>query len=98
VIERAVLLSRSSFIDVEVLPDRIISSNQSRTDSEFEEHEEPTVAWLKIPLGMKFEKIEKKVLLATLKMVDNNKTKAAKILGISLKTIHNKLGKYHDEN
>lgn len=37
---------------------------------------------------------ERALIIATLKANDDNKTHAAKILGISLKTLHNKLREY----
>jgi len=37
---------------------------------------------------------EKMLILKTLESTSNNKTKAAEILGISLKTLHNKLKEY----
>jgi DNA-binding NtrC family response regulator len=46
------------------------------------------------PLGITVEEAEKQLILKTLASVGNNKTKAAEILGISLKTLHNKLRRY----
>jgi len=40
------------------------------------------------------EEAEKQLILKTLQATTNNKTKAAEILGISLKTLHNKLKEY----
>jgi DNA-binding NtrC family response regulator len=37
---------------------------------------------------------EKMLILKTLESTSNNKTRAAEILGISLKTLHNKLKEY----
>lgn len=37
---------------------------------------------------------ERVLILATLKATDNNKTHAAEVLGISLKTLHNKINEY----
>ena len=39
------------------------------------------------------EEAEKGLILRTLEHTRNNKTRAAEILGISLKTLHNKLNK-----
>ena len=96
IIERAVLLTRSSKIDVDVLPERVVSArshleNYSLGDKKIDG---PVMS---IPIGSKFDDVERMVLMETLKFVDNNKTKAAKMLGISLKTIHNKLGKYRGD-
>jgi DNA-binding NtrC family response regulator len=40
------------------------------------------------------EEAEKGLILRTLEHTNNNKTRAADILGISLKTLHNKLKEY----
>ena len=43
------------------------------------------------PVGAPLEEIERQMILRTLEKTDNNKTKAAELLQISLKTLHNKL-------
>jgi DNA-binding NtrC family response regulator len=40
------------------------------------------------------EEAERGLILRTLEFTRNNKTRAAEILGISLKTLHNKLKEY----
>jgi DNA-binding NtrC family response regulator len=45
-------------------------------------------------VGTTVEEAEKLLILKTLEATNNNKTKAADILGISLKTLHNKLKEY----
>jgi len=47
-----------------------------------------------LDIGTKVEEAEKKLILRTLEHTKNNKTRAADILGISLKTLHNKLKEY----
>jgi DNA-binding NtrC family response regulator len=49
---------------------------------------------IRIPVGTTIEEAEKTLLLRTLEQTKNNKTRAADILGISLKTLHNKLKEY----
>jgi len=49
---------------------------------------------LRIPIGTTVEEAEKGLILRTLEHTKNNKTRAAEILGISLKTLHNKLKEY----
>jgi DNA-binding NtrC family response regulator len=46
------------------------------------------------PLGMTVENMERELITQTLKRAQNNKTRAADLLGISLKTLHNKLKLY----
>ena len=45
-------------------------------------------------VGTTVEEAEKLLILKTLQATNNNKTRAAEILGISLKTLHNKLKEY----
>jgi DNA-binding NtrC family response regulator len=45
-------------------------------------------------VGTTVEEAEKGLILRTLEHTRNNKTRAAEILGISLKTLHNKLKEY----
>ncbi|MCI0546341.1 MAG: sigma-54 dependent transcriptional regulator [Candidatus Rokubacteria bacterium] len=47
-----------------------------------------------VPLGTTVEEGERQLILRTLESVHNNKTRAAQILRISLKTLHNKLNRY----
>jgi DNA-binding NtrC family response regulator len=49
---------------------------------------------LRLPIGTTVEQGEKVLILRTLDHTRNNKTRAAEILGISLKTLHNKLKEY----
>jgi len=45
-------------------------------------------------VGTTVSEAEKLLILKTLQATNNNKTRAAEILGISLKTLHNKLKEY----
>jgi len=49
-----------------------------------------------VPIGTTVEEAEKQLILGTLEFTGQNKTRAAEILGISLKTHHNKL--YHSRS
>jgi DNA-binding NtrC family response regulator len=46
------------------------------------------------PVGTPLEEIERQMILRTLDKTGNNKTRAAQLLNISLKTLHNKLNTY----
>ncbi|MFZ5518494.1 MAG: sigma-54-dependent transcriptional regulator [Candidatus Zhuqueibacterota bacterium] len=80
-IERAVILSTSDKISASVLPERILNY-----DSE--------TRVITIPVGSTWEEAEKELLVRTLESQNNNKTRTARVLGISLKTLHNKLAKF----
>ena len=80
-IERAVVLARGNVLEETDLPQRITkpsSTSPRRGNDEVE------------PL----EAIERKAILGTLERFHNNKTHTARALGISLKTLHNKLKRY----
>src|ERR1700680_3589029 len=49
---------------------------------------------VRLGVGTTVEEAEKMLILKTLETTSNNKTRAAEILGISLKTLHNKLKEY----
>lgn len=81
VIERAVIVSTNEILEVDDLPEALRTKAVKAPQIEFN-------------LGITMEEVEKQMLFHTLNYVDGNKTKAAKMLGISLKTLHNKLNKY----
>jgi len=81
VIERSVVVCGTDFIDVQDLPETLTSKARKTPTVEFR-------------LGQTMAEVEKHFLFHTINYVDGNKTKAAKILNISLKTLHNKLAKY----
>jgi DNA-binding NtrC family response regulator len=47
-----------------------------------------------LPVGSSIADVERQLILATMERCGGNKTRAAEILGISLKTLYNKLGSY----
>ncbi|HET9088297.1 MAG TPA: sigma-54 dependent transcriptional regulator [Acidobacteriaceae bacterium] len=49
---------------------------------------------VQMPVGTTVDEAEKRLIVRTLEFTGNNKTRAADILGISLKTLHNKLKEY----
>ena len=49
---------------------------------------------VRLGVGTTVEEAERLLILKTLESTSNNKTRAAEILGISLKTLHNKLKEY----
>ena len=81
VIERAVILSSGEFIEPKHLPPLVVGSA---------EEVRPTVSFQP---GTTVEEAERRLILMTLAHTRDNKTRAAEILGISLKTLHNKLNK-----
>jgi DNA-binding NtrC family response regulator len=53
-----------------------------------------TVPALTLPFGITLDEAEKALILQSLHLTGNNKTRAAAILGINVKTLHNKLTRY----
>jgi DNA-binding NtrC family response regulator len=49
---------------------------------------------VRLGVGTTVGEAERQLILKTLESTNNNKTRAAEILGISLKTLHNKLKEY----
>jgi transcriptional regulator with PAS, ATPase and Fis domain len=81
VIERATILSEDEFIQPKDLPPTLVSRG------------EETLPTLTLSPGTTVDEAERRLILLTLEHTRNNKTRAAEILGISLKTLHNKLNK-----
>jgi DNA-binding NtrC family response regulator len=82
VIERAVILCSGQFIESKHLPPLVAAPTADAV--------KPT---LSIMPGTTVEEAENRLILMTLEHTRDNKTRAAEILGISLKTLHNKLNK-----
>ena len=85
VIERAVLLVDGDTIETPHLPEGL-----SVTDATSE-----AVPALTLPFGITLDEAEKALILQSLQLTGNNKTRAAAILGINVKTLHNKLTRYY---
>ena len=57
----------------------------------------PSSAALMIRSGMTVQEMEKALILETLRSTQNNRTEAAKLLGISIRTLRNKLHDYRQD-
>jgi DNA-binding NtrC family response regulator len=83
VMERATILARGELIEPQHLP-RFTAparANESSTNR------------LTMAPGMTVDEAERRLILATVEAAGGNKTRAAEMLGISLKTLHNKLNR-----
>jgi DNA-binding NtrC family response regulator len=50
--------------------------------------------FLNVGVGMKIAEAERRLILATLKHCDGSKEKTAEMLGVSVKTLYNRLREY----
>ncbi len=85
VIERATILADREFIEPKHLPPTLVARG------------EESLPTLTLSPGTTVDEAERRLILLTLDHTRNNKTRAAEILGISLKTLHNKLNRMKDE-
>jgi DNA-binding NtrC family response regulator len=85
-LERAAIVCEGSVIETKHLPPGF-GQTTIRTSVE-----DPDA--VRLGVGTTVGEAEKLLILKTLEATNNNKTKAAEILGISLKTLHNKLKEY----
>jgi DNA-binding NtrC family response regulator len=83
-VERAMILVDGDVIGDEHLPPDMQSAR-------------PEAATLRVPLGIPLDKVEKEYILASLQKNGGNKARTAEILGISEKTLYNKLNRYAAE-
>jgi DNA-binding NtrC family response regulator len=85
VIERATIVARGSAIDVQDLP--TLTSGSAPAPA----------AGVGLAAGTTVDEAERKLIELTLEHTGGNKTRAADLLGISLKTLHNKLNRMKEK-
>jgi DNA-binding NtrC family response regulator len=85
-LERAVIVCDGAVIETKHLPPGF-GQTTLRTSSDDSDA-------VHLNVGTTVEEAERLLILKTLESTTNNKTRAAEILGISLKTLHNKLKEY----
>jgi two-component system response regulator FlrC len=81
VIERAVLITKDSVINGDSIR---FEAESFGLDMDF------------VP-GMSLSEVEKRLILQTLELTAQNRTRAAQVLGISIRTLRNKLNEYREE-
>ena len=90
-IERAVILCGEGYLDSRHLP-RGFGNKPMKPSFELDSNA------IQVEVGTTVDEAERRLIIKTLESTNNNKTKAAEILGISLKTLHNKLKEYGSSN
>jgi DNA-binding NtrC family response regulator len=88
-IERAVILCGEGYMETRHLPPTF-GQRFMRADPASNNHD----SGVHVEIGSTVDEAERMLILKTLESTRNNKTRAAEILGISLKTLHNKLKEY----
>ncbi len=84
--ERAVLISEGGII----LPEHLLL--------DLSEREPDSTATFSVNAGYTVREMEKELIFRTLKDVNDNRTQAAELLGISIRTLRNKLREYREES
>ena len=54
-------------------------------------------SFIKMPLGSSLDEVEREMITRTIEFTGGNKTRAAEILGVSSKTLYNKLEQYESD-
>jgi two-component system response regulator AtoC len=87
VVERAAILA-DSVIRPEDLPGAAAGEPAAA------QHPDASGDVLRVEVGSSIEQVERRLILATLEQLDGDKKRAAELLGISLKTLYNRLSVY----
>ncbi len=87
VVEHAIVVCDGIKIEKQHLPSQLFDGRTLRDEDS-----------LTLPLPIPLDEAERQLILKTLIKTGNNKTRAADLLNISLKTLHNKLKIYRDDD
>jgi DNA-binding NtrC family response regulator len=96
VLERAVILAGEGTVEMKHMPALLQNRAAAPATTTATAPDTPAAQTdlVQFSIGTTVEEAEKGLILRTLEHTKNNKTRAAEILGISLKTLHNKLKEY----
>jgi DNA-binding NtrC family response regulator len=86
-IEHAVVVCEGQRIEKQHLPPAMFDGSALRNEDS-----------INLPIPISLDEAERQLILKTLIKTNNNKTRAADLLQISLKTLHNKLKAYREES
>ncbi len=85
VVQRAYILAEGNSVDVTFEPHRVVQPLAEDMHS------------ITFHIGTTLDEVERRLMIKTLAYYDNNKLKTAEVLGISAKTIYNRLSRYQQE-
>jgi DNA-binding NtrC family response regulator len=91
VLERAVIVAAEGEIHLRHLPSLFVPQTPSVSPKE------PPEDVLHVRIGDRLSDVEEAYIRLVLKYTHNNKTRAAEIVGVSLRTLHNKLHTYAEQ-
>jgi DNA-binding NtrC family response regulator len=87
-LERAVIVCSGPIVEPRHLPPNFGSGLPAHATAGANSNE------VRLEVGTTVGEAERQLIMKTLQSTHNNKTRAAEVLGISLKTLHNKLKEY----
>jgi DNA-binding NtrC family response regulator len=96
-IERAVIMAGEGEIRMQHLPNTAVPAARPEP-AQSEAARSETDDTLRIPVGSRISDVEEAYLRLTLKHANNNKTRAAEMLGLSVRTLHYKLRSYESNS
>jgi two-component system response regulator FlrC len=102
-IERAVILSKEKYITPRdlflhgITFNDTLSSEQKIQSIAYENNIHEEHDNIKLEAGVTISQMEQELILKTLREVDGNRTKAAELLGITVRTLRNKLNEYREK-
>jgi DNA-binding NtrC family response regulator len=82
VIQRAVITCPGDILEIGHLPERLMNAR----------HEDATIP---IRVGMSIQEVEKELILRTMEFTGHNRTRTSQILGISRRSLYNKIQRYN---
>lgn len=91
-VERATHTDHRAYADDDGHPGEEGSAEESTVGTE--RNHAPAPVALRIPVGTNLADVERWMIFATLQKCGGNKTRAAALLGVSLKTLYNRLNAY----
>lgn len=96
IIERAVVMTSHS----EITPEHLYLENGDSfpLQNNHVNSAKTTTSSNTLPVGMSLQELEKRLIIETLEAQRNNRTKTAEVLGISVRTLRNKLNEYNLKN
>ena len=74
----------------------LLSETCDIQEDDIETNDRVSLSPMQLPIK-KLAEVERDLILQTLKVTDQNRTRAAEILGISIRTLRNKIQEYKEE-